>query len=593
MINNIRTITEIFKELNYILDRKQKNKSVFIIIVIIISSLMELLGVSVILPFMQAIINPDKLMNNCFFAFFYNYFGFSNEDTLIIFVGLSIIVIYLFKNAFSIWASFIEADFSTELQASLSVRLFKSYMIRPYAFFVKKNSAEVIRDCDYNVYSCYSITLQMFKIIAELITDSFIVIYLIYLDWVIAVSVILMMAVIMIGIVMFFRPRIKKVARENGQLLILKNKIITQAIQGIKEVIVMQRNQLFIDKYIKVAKRSREVYRTNEVASRCPDRIVEGLFVSGIIGFLCFRMSGDPVSVGDYIPKLATFAMAAMKIMPSVGKISSSINTVVFNRPLEHQVYVNLKETDDYKIKHKEFDENYSDNYIIENNEEEFELKLSNIKWTYENTVKPVLTNMNMVIKKGDSIGIIGPSGAGKTTTVDILLGLLTPKEGSITYNGIPIERIKKQWSNLIAYVPQTVFLMDDTIRNNILFGIDNISDDYIWEVIEKAQLKEFIETLPEGLDTVVGERGIKFSGGQRQRVAIARALINNPQILVLDEATSALDNETEDAVMKAIEALKGKITLVIVAHRLTTIRKCDYVYEIKNGRATIKENVY
>ena len=213
-------------------------------------------------------------------------------------------------------------------------------------------------------------------------------------------------------------------------------------------------------------------------------------------------------------------------------------------------------------------------------------VSVENIVWQYEGQTKPVLTDVSLCIHKGESVALIGASGSGKTTLSDILLGLLAPEKGSIYMDGIDIYTIPKIWARIVGYVPQSVFLIDDTIRNNVAFGLRDVDDSDIWKALEQAQLKAFVETLPAGLDTIVGDRGIKFSGGQRQRVAIARALFNKPEILILDEATAALDNETEKAVMESIDALQGQITMVIVAHRLTTIRNCDSIYEVKEGKA-------
>ena len=217
------------------------------------------------------------------------------------------------------------------------------------------------------------------------------------------------------------------------------------------------------------------------------------------------------------------------------------------------------------------------------------QIEIRDVVWQYEGTEKKVLKGVNLIIKKGQSVAFIGQSGAGKTTLADIILGLLYPQQGKVLLDGEhDIHQIPTQWSKLIAFVPQTVYLMDDTIRNNVAFGVDEkeIIDEQIWSVLEQAQLKDFVEELPDGLDTLIGERGVRFSGGQRQRIAIARALYTNPDILILDEATSALDNETETAVMEAIERLQGHKTLIIIAHRLTTVKKCDMIYEIKNGVA-------
>ena len=256
---------------------------------------------------------------------------------------------------------------------------------------------------------------------------------------------------------------------------------------------------------------------------------------------------------------------------------------MIFLRPAFDIAYNNIKEAKTY-VSNKELNLDIAD----KSGDFEFlnEIKLDNVTWKYISGKKEVLKDLNLAIKKGQSIGIIGESGAGKSTLSDILLGLYIPQKGTVSVDGHIISEIPKTWSRMIGYVPQSVYLMDDTLRSNISFGDEDIDDNRIWNSLEKASLKEYVASLPDGLDTMVGERGIKFSGGQRQRIAIARALYHNPSILILDEATSALDNETETAVMEAIESLQGTITMIIIAHRLTTMRKCDRIIKIENGVA-------
>ena len=279
--------------------------------------------------------------------------------------------------------------------------------------------------------------------------------------------------------------------------------------------------------------------------------------------------------------------MAAFKLLPSIGKISNRVTGIVYHKPRLDNVYDNILEAEKYEKECEEESRRRNCGQEIDKAIEFQEVvSVENIVWQYEGQTKPVLTDVSLCIHKGESVALIGASGSGKTTLSDILLGLLAPEKGSIYMDGIDIYTIPKIWARIVGYVPQSVFLIDDTIRNNVAFGLRDVDDSDIWKALEQAQLKAFVETLPAGLDTIVGDRGIKFSGGQRQRVAIARALFNKPEILILDEATAALDNETEKAVMESIDALQGQITMVIVAHRLTTIRNCDSIYEVKEGKA-------
>jgi ABC-type multidrug transport system fused ATPase/permease subunit len=266
---------------------------------------------------------------------------------------------------------------------------------------------------------------------------------------------------------------------------------------------------------------------------------------------------------------------------------------MAYSFPRLENVYHNVVEAKEYeKQREKYVKENIVNKNVEVSTEFEQVLSINHVEWKYREQIKPVLENVTLEIRRGESIALIGESGSGKTTLSDIILGLLHPQKGSVYMDGIDVYGMPEEWAKVIGYVPQSVFLIDDTIRNNVAFGLKNVDDTDIWYALEQAQLKKFVESLPEGLDTMVGEQGIKFSGGQRQRVAIARALFSRPQILVLDEATAALDNETEAAVMEAIDALQGKMTLIIVAHRLSTIRNCDKIYEICNGRAELRKKV-
>lgn len=300
--------------------------------------------------------------------------------------------------------------------------------------------------------------------------------------------------------------------------------------------------------------------------------------------------------VAEFVPVLGTFAMAAFKMLPSIGKITSRMTGIIYARPYLDNLYINIREVEEYEKSYNEFIKEYAKEEGVDKDssclEFKHELSVRNVTWKYRNQGNNVLNQISLNIRKGESVAFIGASGAGKTTLADIILGLLKPQGGTVTVDGADIFAIPQTWARIVGYVPQMVFLKDDTIRNNVAFGIreEDIDDNTVWKALEEAQLREFVERLPNKLDTIVGERGIKFSGGQRQRVAIARALYHKPQILVLDEATAALDNDTEAAVIESIDTLQGSVTLIIVAHRLTTIRNCDTIYEIKDGRAIKRE---
>ena len=604
MKNNFQLFIQIIKETLYILSPKQKRQLVLVFLTIVATSFLELLGVGIIMPFIQMVLTPEEVMKKSYIKAACALFNIDNPNSVLLLIGIAIILLYIFKNIFIIFAKYYQTKYSTSLQKDLSVDMLKSYLKRPYTYFLDTNSSIIIRGCNSSIAGFYSVIDALISLITEMLTFLLIGIYLILTDWITAISTLVLMLVTLVATVLLFKPLIKKAGKVNKEAAYNKSKNLLQTVHGIKDIMVTKRQQIFVNNYESSCEEARKSNLLYTTLNACPDRITEGLCISGIIGIICIRLIFADASMTSFIPKLAVFAMAAFKLLPSVGKITTRINSIVYNRPLQEEVYANTIQTQQYEENYntyvasldlansvstyKEMESNPIQ-YSEELGNKPFTITFSNVYWTYQNQLEPVLKDLNMTIHKGQAIGLIGPSGAGKTTAADILLGLLKPQKGNVSIDDKDIYAMPTIWSKMIGYVPQSVYLIDDTIKANVAFGLSDASDDSIWDALERAQLKDFIENLPNGINTIVGERGVKLSGGQRQRIAIARALFSNPQILVLDEATAALDNETEEAVMKSIEALHGDITMIIIAHRLTTIRKCDKIYEIKDGIATEK----
>lgn len=591
MKNNIKTIINIIKELIYVLNKKQKKYGMVVMVFIVISSFFELLGVTVVLPFIQAVLVPEKVFASRFAKPFIDFFQITTPQGLMLLCSIGIILLYLFKNAYMLFSYFIQYDFATRVQKELSIKMLKAYMSRPYEYFLNVNSSEILRGCRTDTANVYNIISYLFTVITEVLAMILIGSFIIFTDPGTAFGILLLMGLVMLGMVMIFKPAAKKAGVQDRSADALKTKAICQMVEGIKEIYVMQRKRLFVREYERASDIARKAQRTNSLITNAPDRIIEGICVSGLVGIICIRllMNDDMV---DFVPKLAAFAMAAFKVLPSIGKITSRINGLVYARPSLSNVYKIMREADEYEKHYVQHIEKHDEIKEFDNLQFSNKLTIQNVVWQYENQKLPVLTDVSLEILRGQSIALIGASGTGKTTLADIILGLLRPQKGTVMMDGMDVYAMPKTWARIVGYVPQSVFLIDDTVRNNIAFGLsdDKIKDELIWDALERAQLKDFIAGLPNGLDTIVGERGIKFSGGQRQRIAIARALYNKPEILILDEATAALDNETETAVMESIDALQGQITMIIVAHRLTTIRNCDRIYEIKDGKAVGRE---
>lgn len=591
MKNNIVSVINILKELRYILNENQKKYATIVLFVSIISSFFELLGVTAILPFVQSVVAPDAFLSNNKLRPIFDVLNINESNELMLLCGIGLVILYLAKNSYIIFANYIQADFATKVQRDMSVKMLDSYLKRPYEFFMNVNSSIVLQGCNSDTILVYDILSYLFSIGTEILTMTLIGGFIVVTDFWTAVGILILMGIVMLGMVLLFKPAAKRAGKMYREAEARKNKAIYQTISGVKEIFVMQRKEVFSKEYECASDNVRKAKRTNRLINECPDRIIEGVCVSGLIGIICIRLFINDNMV-DFVPKLAAFAMAAFKVLPSIGKITSRINGLVYNRPGLSNVYQNMKEAEYYEKRNEQYARAQGNIQELEELHFEKNLMIQNVMWQYEKQASPVLSDVSLEVKKGESIALIGASGAGKTTLADVVLGLLKPKRGMVLMDGVDVFSMPKTWARIVGYVPQTVFLIDDTIRNNIAFGLNEnqIDDIAIWDALERAQLKTFVETLPDGLDTIVGERGVKFSGGQRQRVAIARALYNRPEILVLDEATAALDNETETAVMESIDALQGQITMVIVAHRLTTIRNCDRIYEIQNGTAIMRE---
>ena len=559
------------------------------LLVIIGRVLFELVGVTAIYPFLQALLTPDIIMKNRYAEPIIQFFHIETPKGVLALIGIGLIIIYIFKNIYTIFSYYVQYDYGTKVQKELSIKMLNSYMNRPYSFFLNINSSEIIRTCNGDVAGVYTILSSIFDILAEGLSVAAIGIFIFRTDPFMALAVLLLLALVGGAIILLYKPIMKRMGQKEMAAQSAKSKAIYQTVNGVKELYVMQRKQLFLDEYRNAADEVRKVSRNKDFLAASPERIIEGTCVSGLIGVVVIRLLMG-VDVMSFVPQLGMFAMAAFKILPSVGKVSNRVTTIAYYVPMLDNVYRVIVEANEYEKVQTDYEHTYG---VKERDRQDCrfvdKISIQNITWKYDENNENVLENLNLDIKKGDSIAFIGSSGAGKTTLADIILGLLKPQSGNVYMDGKDIFAMPEQWAKIIGYVPQNVFLMDDTVRKNVAFGLKEIDDRLIWEALEGAQIKEFVEKLPHGLDTIVGERGVKFSGGQRQRIAIARALYNSPQILVLDEATSALDNDTENAVMEAVEALQGKMTLIIVAHRLTTIRNCDKIYEIKDGVASQK----
>lgn len=581
-MRDINTIKLMWKQLMYILDKKQKRNMVVIFFVILLGAALETLGVSVMLPFMQMLTTPQKLMGKGYIRFFADMFGIRDAAGVTGMTCAAMVLVYVIKNIGLTISGYLQTRYSTQIIRQISCQTMYSYMHRPYQFFVDTSSGEIIRGVSGDAVTIRQVIINMFKFLSEALVVVLVGIYVIMADPLMAFGIIIICSVCFLGIVYVLKNQMSKLGFLAREADSETNKAAIQIVYGIKDIFVRQKRDMFLEAYGRAVEKSCRANTGYTFACLLPERIIETMCISGIIIVVMIRIVMG-VNTEEFIPMLAVLAVAAFRILPSISRITGYASGFIFQRPALAAAYENIKASREYmaslELTSRDMElgnEGVSFNSSIEVNK---------LAWAYDEKSKNVLDGVDLAVKKGETVGIVGESGAGKSTLCDILLGLYRPQKGTVSVDGYNISDIPYSWSKMMGYVPQMVYLLDDTIRNNVAFGEKSIDDDDVWRALEQASLKSFVMGLPEGLDTITGERGIKLSGGQRQRVAIARALYNKPDILILDEATSALDNETEASVIEAIEQLKGSVTMIIIAHRFTTIRKCDRIMKIENGK--------
>lgn len=589
-MQNIKTFKRMFDYLLQILNKKQKRQGVVLFFLLLMVSFLEMLGVSVIIPFIIAMLEPDVLIQNQYVRMIVGTLHIQDENQIVYVIAVLIILVYILKNGMILLVNYYQTNYRNTLEKDLSVQMLSSYMKRPYTFFLDINSSEIMRGVTSDISGIATILDSFSGFLAEAMTCVLIGIFVIYLNPFIAFYLLLIAALTALLIILVFKKKISVCGVETRNAFAERYQHAYQAVTGIKEITVMQRRKAFVDKYEQASEKARKYNNIYLFINKMPSRLVETVFLGSLVILVCISMQ-DAKSQTDFISVLGALAVAAVRILPSISNIANYINGLVYSRPALENAYINIMEARKYNLSDEQLAKTEEAKHLEPQSVQNV-INVEKVYWRYKPTLPYVLKELSLEIRKGEAVALIGSSGAGKTTLADVMLGLLRPEKGQVLVDGRDVFEMLPQWSRMVGYVPQSVFLIDDTIRNNIAFGIpeEEQDEDKIWHALEQAQLKEVVEELELGLDTIVGERGIKFSGGQRQRIAIARALYYNPDILILDEATSALDTETETAVMESIEALRGKKTLIIVAHRLSTIRKCDKIYEVKDGVIVLRD---
>ena len=563
------------------LDYKQKKYAIFIFGLIFLAMLLETLSVGVLIPLISILIKGN--IDSSIFSYFFFIFGKSTGNTLI-YIGLSItLIIFLIKNLVLVFNLWHQTKFIRKLQFALTNMLFKYYLKSDYIFFLNNNSAHLYRNLTSLTQSFVAYTKGYMILFSEIIVFIGIAFLLFYVDLLGTTIILFSVGVIFFVIYILTIKKVSLFGKERNIVWGELNKHLFQGMNSAKDVKILDREEDLIYQVDENLSKLTRIEQIIQFITGLPRFSFEMLMVS-IFSVLIIVMIGVGRDAVDIIQYLGIFAVASFRIVPGASRILTSFQSVKY---MEASVSLLLQEfdsKDNFYDKKKYQPKDFSTPLKFQR-----EINLKNLSFSYPERKEFSLSKISLTIKKGDFVGIIGATGSGKSTLVNLLIGLLKPSEGKVEVDELNINSNLSEWYKKIGYVPQSVYLTDDTIKKNIAFGLleDDIDDALIDQAVEKASLNQFLNILSEGLETVVGEDGIRLSGGQQQRIGIARALYRDPEILILDEATSSLDQSTETKIIESIQLLKRKKTLILITHRLPTVKICDKVFFIDKGKIT------
>ena len=542
----------------------------------LIGMVLELAGLGIVVPALALMSRDSPATPSPAVAAWLDWLGNPSRTTLLLGGLTALLGLYAFKAAFLLFSIWRQNRFVRSLQNDISERLFSVYLLQPWTFHLQRNSAELVRNVQ-DVVTLANLLASVLGTLAEAIVLTGVVLLLVWFEPMGAIAVAALLAIAAVIMERATKARLIRWGQTAHKHAALQGKHLVQGLHAAKDIKILGCERTFIEQFL-----HHSIQRASMVARQSLLNTVPRLWFELVaVASLCVLtavMVWQGKSTQEMIPTLGLFAAAAFRLLPSVNKLLLGVQSLRFSEPVATTIASELAIPIPPDANEPAGDVTFRDRLAVEH-----------VSFAYPKAAQPSLSDVSLTIRHGASVGLIGGSGAGKSTLVDIVLGLLTPTSGRVVADGIDIASNTRGWQRLVGYVPQAIYLSDDTIRRNVAFGVREaaIDDDAVARALKSAQLEQFVETLPDGIHTLVGDRGFRLSGGQRQRIGIARALYHDPELLVLDEATSALDNDTERDVMDAIESLHGTKTLLIVAHRLTTVERCDVVYHLEGGRVT------
>lgn len=559
-----------------------------LVFLMLIGAVLETMGVGMVVPVMQVVMDENAIQENEYLQVICRLLHLDQNDNtqLMVLLMLALIGVFVLKNIFLFFQQKAQLRFVYTNQFATSRRMMINFMQRPYEYYLNADTAVIQRSITSDVNNMYGLILSLLQLVSEAIVFVCLAVVSLSLDAWMTIMVSLLLIAVLLVIKCILKPIMKRAGEENQDYYSGLYKWIDQSVMGIKEIKIASKENYFINEYAKCGAGYVGAVQRYNLFNATPRLLIETVAVAGMILYMMARilMGADAT---EMVTQIAALGVLVMRLIPCANRINNHLTSISYFEPFFMGVSDNLQEEiRDENVNYDE--ETYRKKIEVEKLDIRDRIELKDIVYKYPNSEVLIFDQANMEIPIGKSVGIVGTSGAGKTTIVDILLGLLQLQRGEILADGVEVRDHYRSWLKNIGYIPQSIFMIDSTIRKNVAFGYadEDIDDDKVWRALKEAQLDEFVRSLPEGLDTGIGERGIRISGGQRQRIGIARALFEDPEVLVLDEATSALDNETEAAIMDSINRLHGRKTLIIIAHRLQTIEKCDMVYRVEGGKA-------
>jgi ATP-binding cassette subfamily C protein len=577
---------EILRQLNYLLAPSEKRNGVLLFVLMTVGALSEVVGVGAIPAFLAVIAIPEKLLENDTVRTVYDALGMESARDMVLWAALGLIAVFALKNAYLAFLAYAKARYSSKRQVSISNRLFRAYLHSPYTFHLQRNTAELLRNTNSEAGGVSSLVLNLFTMAMEGMVLVFIFLgLLVALGPALTAVTFAVFGALTYAFWRVTRAKVDEFAKEEQRHRKQSVQAVNQGLGGFKDARVLGREDYFLRSYEESTLFKAQAAQFKAFIQATPRLFLETIAILGLLGITAYFVV-EGRDLDTIVPTLALLAVAIVRLMPSFTKIAANINSLQWQERALDVVYRDLVELDALRRERRDAG---SESVPFER-----EVQLEGLSYQYPGQEGHALRDVTLSVPKGTAVGFVGPSGAGKTTVVDVLLGLLDPTEGRVLVDDIDVQGHMGAWQRKIGYIPQQIYLTDDTVRRNVAFGRDDaeIDDAQVWAALEAAQLRDLVESLPEGLDTKVGERGVRLSGGQRQRIGIARALYHEPEVLVMDEATSALDNQTERQFVEALESLQGEHTLVVIAHRLSTVRNCDTLFMLDHGRL-VAQGVY